>query len=325
MKVLFVHQKLWPYVERDLRILRERHQVQEVYYRGFSDLPGIYQGVRWCDLAFTWFGSLHAFFLVLLARRVKKPVVVVAGGWDVGQPPDGLMYQWHKRWCPRYVFSRADLTLTVSDFNHREALDNLDGHIKRVRRIYHGFETDRFTPSQSPGREALTLSVGSISTAYNPRKRYPVLLEAASLVPNTPFSLAGAWEDRSVEVLRRQAPANVRFLGEVSFEELLALYRRASVYIQIPQHEAFGCAVAEAMLCGCVPVVTPAGALPEVVGDCGIYTEPEPKAVADAVREALAQPELGMKARERICENFAFERRRDALLEAIEAVKGGSI
>ena len=70
--------------------------------------------------------------------------------------------------------------------------------------------------------------------------------------------------------------------------------------------------VAEAMLAGCIPVVTAAGALPEVVGDLGVVIEAAtPEAVAAGVERAL---ELGVgvraRARERVLTEFPLESRR---------------
>ncbi len=105
------------------------------------------------------------------------------------------------------------------------------------------------------------------------------------------------------EELRAAAGANVELRGFVSDDELHDAYGSAAVYVQASQHEGFGVSVAEAMLAGCVPVVTPAGALPEVVGDAGIVTPAGD--LADAVRRALAAgPDGARRARERVSSAF---------------------
>ena len=59
---------------------------------------------------------------------------------------------------------------------------------------------------------------------------------------------------------------------------------------------------------GIAPVVTTAGALPELVGDTGIVV-PDTDALALALQELIAEPErgreLGQRARRRILEEFS--------------------
>jgi glycosyltransferase involved in cell wall biosynthesis len=92
------------------------------------------------------------------------------------------------------------------------------------------------------------------------------------------------------------------------------------VYVQPSHHEGFGLSVAEAMLAGCVPVVTAAAALPEVVGDAGVQVASDrPDEVAAGVRRALeAGPDAGARARERVLREFPVEMRRRGLYEAVE-------
>jgi glycosyltransferase involved in cell wall biosynthesis len=75
------------------------------------------------------------------------------------------------------------------------------------------------------------------------------------------------------------------------------------------------------MLAGCIPVVTAAGALPEVVGDAGVVVGPEPEAIAEGVRRGLELgPEARAAARERIATTFPLQIRRDGLLGLVEGL-----
>jgi glycosyltransferase involved in cell wall biosynthesis len=134
------------------------------------------------------------------------------------------------------------------------------------------------------------------------------------------FVLVGDWKDDAVDYLRSIATPNVEFTGRVSDDTLLDYYRNAAIYVQPSLHEGFGMSVAEAMLAGCLPVTTEAGALPEVTGDCGRrLSRPDPELVAQAVQAGLAAPDhLRAAARERILQNFPMTNRSAQLREVVE-------
>ena len=103
---------------------------------------------------------------------------------------------------------------------------------------------------------------------------------------------------------------------------LLQYYQKAKVYCQLSTQESFGVALAEAMACGCVPVVTRKYSLPEVVGDTGFYVPyNDPETTAEAIKKAL-RSDKGAKARERVKKKFSEEQREKRLLqEIIEIIK----
>ena len=89
--------------------------------------------------------------------------------------------------------------------------------------------------------------------------------------------------------------------------------------MQASKHEGFGVSVAEAMLAGCVPVTTRAGALPEVVGDTGVLLDDS--ASADGRRWASARRCIWARprsARRRVLERFSVEQRRDGLFALLD-------
>ena len=73
--------------------------------------------------------------------------------------------------------------------------------------------------------------------------------------------------------------------------------------------------VAEAMLAGCIPVVTKAGALPEVTGEFGVsIAEPTPAIIAQAIKQALTQPDdTRTVIRQTILDRFPMQTRGLAL------------
>ena len=71
-----------------------------------------------------------------------------------------------------------------------------------------------------------------------------------------------------------ELPANVTWLGEVSDEELAALYRGARCLVYASLYEGFGIPVAEALACGCPVVTSRDSPMSELAGDDAVYVDP---------------------------------------------------
>ena len=61
----------------------------------------------------------------------------------------------------------------------------------------------------------------------------------------------------------------MQIAGFVDDQKLESLMKESKYYVQLSEHEAFGCSVVEAGLFGCKLIVSNRSALPEVVGDYG--------------------------------------------------------
>lgn len=323
MKILFGHQAMSSFVEKDLRILEQAHEVREYRFRGVRDLPGLVQNVMWCDITFSWFGKLHAFYAVLFSKLLRKKSVVVAGGDDVARVPEikyGLFCSWWKKYCPLFVFKYADLILCVSESNRSETLVNAKADPRKVKVLYHGFDGEVFRRTPHIEKEDIVLTVGRVTEETLAKKGLDLFVRSANLLPKRQLFLVGPQTDSAIDMLRREAPENVTFTAGLYGDDLVKMYSRAKVYVQASIHESFGCSVAEAMLCECVPVVSRHGALPEVVGDCGFYIDKlDSQELAARIEEAL-HSDMGKRARERVLQLFPLERRRGGLLGAIASL-----
>jgi len=175
--------------------------------------------------------------------------------------------------------------------------------------------SDSFGKVSAAPRQRIALTIGNVDTPNLKRKGHAAFVEAASQLPDVKFVLVGEWRDNAIQNLRARAKPNVSFTGSLPRAELENYCRSAAVYVQPSSHEGFGLAVAEAMLAGCVPIVTRAGSLPEVVGDCGIYLpSQEPISIAEGIEEGLSLDGRSReKARQRILRFFPVRQRREAL------------
>jgi len=113
----------------------------------------------------------------------------------------------------------------------------------------------------------------------------------------------------------------VKFISDLSNEEMAEQYARATVCVTPSLYEGFGLPAAEAMSCGATVVVTDGGALPEVVGEAGVVVpKGDSAAMAAAIGALLDDParrsDLGAAARRRARKTFSWDR----AAQAYEAV-----
>jgi glycosyltransferase involved in cell wall biosynthesis len=325
LEILFVYSRDSTFVSIDRELLGRRWSVRPwPQPRSLVNPLAVAAAVRGSDLVFGWFASWHTFWPVTLAWLMRRPSVVVIGGFDTAKLPEidyGLQQRAVMSRVSRWVMRRATLLVTNSEYSLREIESNIDGLRGKLTVIHHGVP-DPFGALPADGRRPLALTVGIVDRRNLERKGLLAFVHAAALVPEVEFVVAGKWVDDSIEELRAAAPGNVRITGWIEQSELEGLYRQASVYVQASRHEGFGLSVAEAMLAGDVPVVSSAGALPEVVGDAGIVLDseaPAPEELAEAIRRALAADQSDReRARRRVVERFPVSARGDALERVVE-------
>lgn len=126
--------------------------------------------------------------------------------------------------------------------------------------------------------ETFFLYVGTLE----PRKNLPRLIEAYDRIAATcdhDLVIAGreGWKFASIYKAATNARHSTRihFIGFVDDSLLPAVLTAASVFVWPSLWEGFGLPPLEAMLLGCPAVVAPCGALPEVVGEAGLYANPD--------------------------------------------------
>ena len=322
-KILFVFRYPSSFVKNDLEILKENYDVIPLHATNnlLKTLFKFLLYTRKVDLIFVWFAGHQGFLSVLFAKIFKKKSIVIVGGYDVAEVPElnyGAFTKLKRRFPAKYCLKHADIVLPVSNFTKAETLKRV--RPKRIEVVYNGVDVEKFK-SCGWKDDNLVITVGGICWSNLKMKGIENFVRTAKLVPEARFVVIGKFMNSSIDYIKSIAPLNVKFTGFVSHEEIFKYLQKAKIYCQLSIRESFGMALAEAMACECVPVVTNNGALPEVVGNTGFYIPyDDEKATVEAIKQALASPEKGKMARERIISLFSLKEREKQLVKIINEV-----
>jgi glycosyltransferase involved in cell wall biosynthesis len=339
-RILFVNNEpedqMTPFIKKDLLLLREWYPVEYLaitQYRGLFDSPilspRVWNAVMRNDVVFEWFGQHIS--IIIMARILGKPSIIVGGGGDVVSIPE-IGYGLNKKIKWQYYlktlgFRLADRVLLFSESSLHDFLSLPGIEPQKAEILYLSVDVDFFKPDGRKKNHALTVAYLSESSIV--RKGILTFIETARLTPEINFRLVGKIVDsKAAEKIRSILPSNVEFFGDTDNDKILrehipGEYQEAKAYVQLSHHEGFGVAMAEAMACGCVPVVTNRGAIPEVVGDTGFYVPvDDPHAASEVIRKIMSSDDekQGERARERIVKLYSTSKRAQGLKAAIEKI-----
>lgn len=207
-----------------------------------------------------------------------------------------LFRSWYHLLIPS-LYRRAQAVVTVSEFSRRE-LASLYGsragvqvipegteHMRRIvpdRRILHarGLESRRYF-----------LVVGSPAR----HKNLEVVVKALGLLQDDSVALvvAGQADPRVFSSYAYGNGCPVEMLGEVTDEELKALYLHASAFVFPSRYEGYGLPPTEAMACGCPAIVAEQEAVVATTGGAALYfAANDAAALAAQMRRVLNEPGL---------------------------------
>ena len=267
-------------------------------------------------------GAIEA---VLAARLVGVPVVIHSEhGYEVNLMAKTPLRQ---RCLRRVVLSAADAVFAVSrelgDFHARQA----GVRNQRLRVIYNGVDTQRFTPNpEARARTRAVLGFSSQDVVLGavgrmvPIKDYVTLIKAAAVLAqkNRAFKLLLVGDGPELPCLLDLAkkllggPSDFISLGKcANIPELLCAM---DVFVQTSLSEGMSNTILEAMAAGLPVIVTRVGGNPEIVedGKSGwLFTPGDVQHLAQLVLELAADDRLrqgtGQAARQRVQYAFSDE------------------
>jgi glycosyltransferase involved in cell wall biosynthesis len=267
--------------------------------------------------------ALYALWPVLVGALRRKPLVVhFQGPWaeeSLSASDPGRLVFAGKHVIERLVYRRANELVVLSAAFKRVLVERYGVAPWRVRVLPPGVELDQFLPGdRDRARAALGVEperwVALTVRRLVPRMGLDVLIEAWAKVAmasgDALLLVAGNGPCRSeleAQVDQLGITKNVRFLGRVSDDDLVACYRAADTCV-VPTValEGFGLVVLEALACGTPVIATDEGGLPEALDGLDIslvVPARDPSALAGRL-QAARDGTLPLPSRER-CRRYA--------------------
>ncbi len=250
-------------------------------------------------------------FLPAANRRIicRSPIPVVATFHDLSQFNIAAKYDrfrmfYIKKIVPFYV-KKFDIINAISENTRNDMIMyyKMDG--KNIKVNHNGFDNEQYAPLS--GAIDLPLDLKKefllyIARIEHPGKNHLRLIKAYELLPEETkerfdLVLAGkCWSGGEVveEYAKRSSDCNrIKFLGFVSSEDLVLLYKCASLYVFPSLYEGFGIPLLEAMASGVPVVCSNTSSLPEIGGEAVITFDPlDIDNMVDIIRRVLVDSEL---------------------------------
>jgi glycosyltransferase involved in cell wall biosynthesis len=181
-----------------------------------------------------------------------------------------------------------------------------------IQVIPNGFDTDFWKDKKEPKKSFsfITVATGTARKNRAAVKGIDLVLLMANEFPHYQFTLIG-------DINVKSHLPNVLVKGKAGRKQLRDLFDQHQFYLQLSASEGFPNALAEAMLCGCIPIGSAVGAIPEIIGNAGFLLQHKDANKLKLIFDTLHLHDLDQlrhEASERIKENFGYGKRQKALI-----------
>ncbi len=267
------------------------------------------------------YGLLHIQAQVPVIATIHHPItsdLAIALDNEANWQMRLLIRRWHSfLGMQKKVVPKLAHLVTVSRVSQADVATAFAIDPGKIEVVPNGIDTEVFKPCTDIKRRPYRIM--ATASADAPLKGLDYLLNAIALsthqYPLIELVVLGKLKEdgESKKIIARLGLAErIHFVSGIETEALVRLYAESTLVVVPSIYEGFGLPAGEAMACGLPVISTNGGALPEVVGDCGIIVPTrDAQAIADAIDTLFRHPErreqLGLRARQRILEHFSWK------------------
>lgn len=219
--------------------------------------------------------------------------------------------------------STSRFILTVSEFSKQEIHRLLKIPYDKIEVLYNAVSDKFLSGGNTETDKTGELYVLAVST-IDPRKNFVRLIHAFDKWEqkgNIKLYVVGG-ESSVFSSSIREIIENVKWLGRVSDDELLAYYNKARCFVYPSLYEGFGIPPLEAMACGTPVVVSDIPPLREVCGNAAVYVDPYNETdIISGINRVCFNNELRLRMIEngfKRTKSFAWQKSAEKLIKIID-------
>jgi len=326
------------FIERDLEMIRPHAAIKDLEFTQSAFKLPFYLILQFFQLLWylpstsqylCFFGGYHCILPVVFGKAFGKKCTIQAGGTDCINMPEIGYGNFRKKWLRMatvFSFKNCSLILPVAEalvsqhynydprINPKQGLLQLIPGLKTpIQVIPNGFDTKFW---KELGMERVRHSFISVATSTSTLARalvkgYDLIAQLAASNPEWSFTLVG-------DANYQATSPNILVLGKERPEALVQLYNTHEFYLQLSSSEGFPNALGEAMACGCIPIGSAVGAIPEILGDTGLLLKrKELGTLQQLIQDWMDGKTKLTSPRARIESYFTYGHRQKLLLRAL--------
>lgn len=235
----------------------------------------------------------------------------------------------------KYSLNHSSKIITISNSSKDDIISEYGVNPDKIRVVHLGIKSvssNEYPVSSMKDKYTIEKPYILFVGTLQPRKNIARLIEALSILKNKAINLViigrkGWHYEEILDAPQRFGVSNrVKFLENISDEELPEFYKEAELFVLPSLYEGFGLPILEAMKYGAPVATSDISSLPEAGGDAAIYFNPEDSSdIAKTIEKVLSDKKLRddmiKKGYEQV-KKFSWEKAAREVLDVFEEVAG---
>ncbi len=350
MNILYISSGNPTFVRKDILLLSKQNNVKSLLYpwntvntpiNFIRQFIYLIPRLKKIDAILVMFAGYWSVIPALFGKIFNKKVFIILGGTDCVSYPEfnyGSLRKPLLKSAIYYSIKNATCLLPVHesliDFtnsyynNSKQGIKNHFKSIKTdIKTVYNGYNprVTHDTIEKSIRKPNSFITVALVNTKIRLiLKGIDLILDSAREFPDASFTIIGIAETIKSQL---KIPSNVIIHPPMPSELLAEKYLHSEFVIQPSISEGFPNALCEAMSFGCIPIVSPVGAMPTITENIGFTVKNRStEELSSAIKNALSltndeKVNLRFLSHSQILNNFSESERISKLEQIIEEYK----